>query len=141
MKILSVHSAWNDVSALSRTGEGEDGEEEEWRPTSVTSLPVQVGSPLAASAHGYWLKDNLHLVMTVLRSRGSLQEYGYALLKYFAIILAHHSYRCIIPWQSRLGAVYNHKAGLIWQKIDYAQGYSSTTRVSADSVPSNTLQD
>jgi len=41
---LFVHSAVNGYPVLFRAGEGEDGEEEEWRPTSITPLPVQVVS-------------------------------------------------------------------------------------------------
>ena len=44
LKTLSVYTAGNGHSAHFRTGEGEGGEEEEWHPTSVTPLPVQVGS-------------------------------------------------------------------------------------------------
>jgi len=36
---LSLHPAVNGYLALFRAGEGEGGEEEEWSPTSVTSLP------------------------------------------------------------------------------------------------------
>ena len=38
-KTLPVNPAGNGDLALFRAGEGEDGEEE-WRPTSVTSLPL-----------------------------------------------------------------------------------------------------
>jgi len=36
---LSVHSVVNEFLALFRAGEAKGGEEEEWRPTSVTSFP------------------------------------------------------------------------------------------------------
>jgi len=44
-KTLSVHPAVNGDLTLFRPGEGEGGVEEEWHPTSVTALSVQVGSP------------------------------------------------------------------------------------------------
>jgi len=40
-------------------------EEEERRPTSVTPLPVQVGSLTATSLQGHWLKDNVYLCISV----------------------------------------------------------------------------
>jgi len=53
---LSVHLAGNGYLTLFRVGEGEGGEEEEWRPNSVTPLPVRIGSLTAispAAINGY----------------------------------------------------------------------------------------
>jgi len=67
---LSVHQAVNGYLALSvhpaeywtllRAGEGEGNEEEEWSPTSVTSLVVQIGNL-------DWLREQ---VFSYLRSLG-----------------------------------------------------------------------
>jgi len=48
-KTPSVESAVKKYPTPFRAGEGEDGEEEEWHPKTVTTLPVQVGSPTATS--------------------------------------------------------------------------------------------
>jgi len=40
----SLHPAVNENLTLFRAGESDGGEKEGWRPTSVTPLPVQVGS-------------------------------------------------------------------------------------------------
>jgi len=41
---LSVQPAGNRCPILFKAREGEGGDEEEWRPISVTPLPVEVGS-------------------------------------------------------------------------------------------------
>jgi len=49
----TVHPA-DEYLTLFRAGEREDDEEEEWRPTSVTSLSVTVCSLAAASPPGHF---------------------------------------------------------------------------------------
>jgi len=53
-------SVENGFSALFRAGGGKDDEEKEWQSTSVTPLPILVGSVIATSRHSHWLRDNLY---------------------------------------------------------------------------------
>ena len=46
---LSVRTAVNGYLTVFRAGASEGGEEEEWRTTSVTPLPLQAGSLAATS--------------------------------------------------------------------------------------------
>ena len=59
------HPEDNGYLALVRTGEGDGGEEEEWRPTSVTLLLVQISSLTTASPHHHLAKCKLQLLAFV----------------------------------------------------------------------------
>ena len=61
-----VYPARKGYSALFRAGEGDSGEGEEWHPTSVTPLPVQVGSLTATSSCAQWQRDNLFLKLHII---------------------------------------------------------------------------
>ena len=62
-RVLSVHPALNGYLTLVRAGEHESGEEEVWYLTSVTLLPVPVGSPMAFTFlfdYIYCIKGNIY---------------------------------------------------------------------------------
>jgi len=78
-KTRSVHPTENGCLTLFRAGEGKGGEEEEWRPTSVSPLPIQVGTLAATSpTQPLWtmgtILPNQHIISFAANAQGNRSQ-------------------------------------------------------------------